>query len=239
MNQIAIARKDLERMQPQFEAALPAGISAERFSRVVVTALQANPKLLEVDRNTLWQACMRCAQDGLLPDAREASLVIYGNRAQYLPMYGGIIKKLQSSKEIIELYAHLVYEHDEFTFLQGDDEKIIHSPQVFGDRGRFLGAYAIAKTLNRGIYREFLTAEQINKIRSSSRASGKGPWVDWFEEMVKKTVIRRLAKRLPMQEINQVIKSVDEFYSARNEKTGPPKLDNTEDAIESTAEDIL
>src|SRR3546814_3363580 len=38
----------------------------------------------------------------------------------------------------------------------------------------------------------------IEKVRAVSRAKGNGPWVQWWSEMARKTVMRRLSKRLPM-----------------------------------------
>lgn len=75
-------RADLESMKPQFEVALPPHVSVDRFIRVLVTAVQATPALLNVEQKSLLQASMKCAQDGLLPDGREAALVIFKDKAQ-------------------------------------------------------------------------------------------------------------------------------------------------------------
>ena len=68
-NAVAEVRLQLDNMQSQFGAVLPKHIPVERFGRVVLTAVQTNPELLNVERRSLWNACMRAAQDGL-----------YGNR---------------------------------------------------------------------------------------------------------------------------------------------------------------
>jgi recombinational DNA repair protein RecT len=57
--------------------------------------------------------------------------------------------------------------------------------------------YAIAKTKDGGIYREVMSKSDIEQVRNVSRAKNAGPWVDWYDEMARKTVIRRIAKRLP------------------------------------------
>ncbi len=66
-NPIAEVRYQLNNMEDQFKAALPAHIPAERFMRVVMTAVQNNPDLLKADRRSLWNSAMKAAQDGLLP----------------------------------------------------------------------------------------------------------------------------------------------------------------------------
>ena len=70
-------RNAITRMEPQFHAALPAHIPAKKFVRVACTAIQTDPKLMDADRTSLYAACTKAAQDGLLPDGREAALVVY------------------------------------------------------------------------------------------------------------------------------------------------------------------
>lgn len=92
----------------------------------------------------------------------------------------------------------LVYENDEFTY-NGPDTAPDHKAEVFGDRGEFKGAYCKAKLSSGDFLITIVTAEEIYKIRSTSMAFKKnsGPWVDWFEEMVKKSVIKRAFKSWP------------------------------------------
>ena len=103
---------------PQFMASLKANlpdhITPERFARVAVMALQKNPKLLDSDRQSLYQAIQACAQDGLIPDGREAALVPYGDKVQYLPMIGGILKKIRNSGELLTIMAQTVRKNDVF-----------------------------------------------------------------------------------------------------------------------------
>jgi recombination protein RecT len=87
---IAVVRQNLTQMAPQFAAALPKHISVEKFTRVALTAIQNNPDLaVKADRRSLFGACVRLAQDGLLPDGREAAIVMFGDKAQAMPMISG------------------------------------------------------------------------------------------------------------------------------------------------------
>jgi hypothetical protein len=43
---------------------------------------------------------VKLAQDGLLPDGREAAVVMFGNKAQAMPMIAGILKKVRQSGEV-------------------------------------------------------------------------------------------------------------------------------------------
>ena len=100
---------ELGQRQPQFRAALPAHIPVERFVRVVLTAIQTSPKLAQMDRASLWNACMRAAQDGLLPDGREGALVPFKGKVTWIPMVGGIRKKVRNSEAIATWDVHAVH----------------------------------------------------------------------------------------------------------------------------------
>jgi recombination protein RecT len=107
---IAVVRQNLTQMAPQFAAALPKHISVEKFTRVALTAIQNNPDLaVKADRRSLFGACVRLAQDGLLPDGREAAIVMFGDKAQAMPMIAGILRKVRQSGEVSRVSAQVVY----------------------------------------------------------------------------------------------------------------------------------
>lgn len=212
---IAAFRGTLERMNQDLQSALPPQIPVEKFIRTTLTAVQMQPDLLAADRKSLLGSTMRAAQDGLLCDGREAALVIFntkeGKKVQYMPMVGGILKKIRNSGELASISAQVVYDKDHFEYELGDDERIVHKPFLGADRGKQIACYAIAKTKDGAIYREVMSVSDVEKVRSASRAGKFGPWVDWWDEMAKKTVIRRLSKRLPSSaDLDSVIKADDE-----------------------------
>jgi recombination protein RecT len=189
----------LTQMEPQLQSALPAHVPLERFKRVVVMAVQKAPDLLDADQRSLFLACQRAAADGLLPDGREGAIVLFGKQAQWMPMVAGLMKLARNSGEIASINAHVAYKGEKFCVVLGDDEKIEHERNLeLADGAEPIGVYAIAKLRNGEVVREVLTKAQVEKIRNVSRAKGNGPWVTWWEEMARKTAIRRLAKRLPL-----------------------------------------
>lgn len=252
MNQIA-TRTNVEQVcttiaKPEFKArlaaALPPGVDVDRFQRVVLTAIQQNPKLADADRQSLYNSSLRAAADGLVPDGREGAFVEYnvkqGNgwakAIQWMPMVGGIIKRLATAG--INIDAQLVYENDDFEQTLGDDAAIHHkAPKLGQPRGKEIGVYAIARLPNGMIMREVMDTEQVNQVRNASKSKDSGPWVSWWGEMARKTVIRRLAKRLPILDpkLAETIQRDDELYDfaagnaadgdsapqAQPEQTGP------------------
>lgn len=195
-------RDQLEARTAEFANALPSHIKPAHFQRATLTAIQQNPKLLDVDRRSLLNALMRCAGDGLLPDGRQAALVIYKSKdrgpiAQYLPMVAGIRKLVQQSGEISRFEQVVVYDGDEFAYELGDQPFIKHKPALT-NRGLPVVVYSVAQWRDGTLSREVMTVDEIEKVRAASRAANDGPWVDWWEEMARKTVAKRHAKVLPM-----------------------------------------
>jgi recombination protein RecT len=194
---IAVVRQNLTAMAPEFQAALPAHITVEKFTRVAMTAIQNNPDLAV--KGPALAVCVRLAQDGLLPDGREAAIVMFGNKAQAMPMIAGILRKIRQSGEVSRVSAQVVYENDEFVWHLGFDEDVTHNPPALDKpRGKPIGAYATAVLKDGSRLLEVMSLEEIEKVRAVSRAKGNGPWVQWWGEMARKTVMRRLSKRLPM-----------------------------------------
>lgn len=215
---IQAMRGTLEKMKTDFSAALPPQIHVDKFIRTTLTAIQMQPELLDTDKRSLLGSCMKAAQDGLLCDGREAALVIFrtkeGPKTQYMPMVGGILKKMRNSGEIASIGAHVVYDKDHFDYELGDNEQITHKPFLGAERGRAIAVYAIAKTKDGAIYREVMSVSDVEKVRAASRAANSGPWTQWWDEMARKTIIRRIAKRLPSSA------DVDAVIEADNEASG-------------------
>jgi recombination protein RecT len=218
-NAVAEVRTQLDTMLGQFASVLPKHIPVERFGRTVLTAVQTNQKLLNVERRSLWNACMKAAQDGLLPDGRLGALVIYNDKqrgpiAQWIPMIAGIRQKVRNSGEIATWEVHTVHERDLFDYELGDEPRIVHRP-VRGNRGPIIAAYSVCVLKSGERSREVMWIDEINEIRQRSRAGDSGPWVSDFGEMCKKTVAKRHAKVLPMST------DLDDLLRRDDEEPGP------------------
>jgi len=205
-------RTQLTAMTPQFAAALPKHVSPERFVRVLMTAVQTTPALLNADRRTLFASAMKASQMGLLPDGREGAIVTFKDQCQFMPMVAGVMKMVRNSGEISTWSVQAVYENDNFDFCLGDEEHITHKPALAG-RGKLIAVYSIVSMKDGEKSREVMSVEDVNGIRARSRSGGSGPWVTDFAEMAKKTVVRRHAKRLPLStDIDGAIREDDELF---------------------------
>jgi recombination protein RecT len=171
------------------------------YLSVVTTALRKTPELLYLDRLSILSAIQQCAQDGLYPDGKQAAFVKYGNRIQYLPMFMGILKKVRESGTLITITAKIVYERDKFKYwINQDGESFTHEPHLIeSEKGKPLFTYAQAIFRNGERYFEIISEKDMMNIKGMSKARG-GPWDGVFaDEMRRKSVLKRLAKRLPME----------------------------------------
>lgn len=237
-------RGSVAKMEGQFKLALPKHIPVDRFIRVIQTAAATSPDLVQADRTSFFAACMKAAQDGLLPDGKESAIVTFntnvggkGNpkwikKAQFMPMVAGILKKMRNSGELAMITSNVIYKNDDFKYwVDQNGEQLTHVPNLFADRGDRLGVYAMAKTKDGANYIEVLTAKQVDDVKQASKSKDSGPWAGPFEdEMWRKSAIKRLSKRMPMStDLEMTINSDEELFTPpapqpeENDVTPAPK----------------
>ncbi len=232
---LTVLRTELGAMLPEIQNALPAHISKEKFGRVAMTAIQGNPELLEVDRRSVWKACLQAAQDGLLPDGKEGAIVVRwspkGKMAAWQPMIAGVRKKAQNAGLISTWDVDAVYANDEFEYEKGDNPFIRHKPALT-NRGALVAAYSIATLKDGSKSREIMGVDEIYEIRDNFSTAWQAfaakkikstPWASSPGEMAKKTVGHRHAKVLPLSsDIRELLLKGDDLPTAA-EALPPPE----------------
>jgi recombination protein RecT len=215
------------KMQAQLAAALPNVMTAERFARVVLTEIRKNPKLGEATPQSFFGAVMQCAQLGLEPGGAlgHCYLLPFENRrkgiveVQFILGYKGMLDLARRSGQILSIEARAVYEHDTFHVSFGLDPDLKHTPNWdVEDRGALKFVYAVAKLKDGGTQFEVMSGREINKIRDGSQGyqtavrfnRTDSPWMAAYEEMAKKTVLRRIFKYLPVSIESQRAAGQDE-----------------------------
>ena len=238
--QLAVVKRknEVQQQEAELKKMLPPGIPSDKFIRTVQTAITLNPDLAEADKNSVLTSCMKAASDGLVLDGREAALTIYNTKqkdgtwkkvAQYIPMVAGIIKRVRNSGEVARLNAFVVYKNDLFQLSYGLEMTLKHEPN-FTDPGQPLGAYAVCLFKDGETDFEFMSLKQIEGIRERSKSKDSGPWKTDWSEMARKTAIRRLAKRLPVDsDISRVVERIDEDYDIK--PTGQVSAPHDEDGV--------
>lgn len=179
----------------QVAMALPKHMTPDRFIRVALTALTRTPKLLECTKESLLRCMMDCSQLGLEPDGRHAHLIPYKDACTLIIDYKGLIALAKRSGEIADIGAMIVNENDEFEWLNGE---ITHRVDWRKPRGEAQCVYSYVKMKDGTRTHEVMTMDEVDAIRKRSRSANAGPWVTDYDEMAKKTVIRRHSKRLTL-----------------------------------------
>lgn len=202
-------RSDIDSKIDIIKSILPSSVSIDAFCRAANIAISQTPDLKQADAETLVNALSKCASDGLIPDGREAALIIFNTNkgtkqapkwvkaVQYLPMVDGVLKRARMSGQVASIAAKVVKDGDAFEyFVDENGEHFKHVPS-FGIGGDLRLVYAYARMTSGELLMEVMDINDINRVRDASKGSSHGPWKDWFDRMALKSVLHRLARRLP------------------------------------------
>jgi len=230
------AQSYLKAMLPAITEALPKskGMDAERLSRMTLTTLKMNPKLLECSIESLLGAVLQSAQLGLEPNLLGSCYFIpYKGTVSFQIGYKGLIDLACRKGEVLSIVAKDVRKGDSFHYEYGRNETLKHIPAPHAARGEIEYFYAYANLKNGGFVFDVMHISEIEKIRDTYSVSyqydRKGSiWVKHFEAMAMKTIIKRLIKYLPI--------SVETQSAIANDET--VRKDITEPAFIVEAEPI-
>lgn len=212
----------------KFASALPSVITPERFARISANAVAGNPQLANCTKTSLIGALLCSAQAGLEPNTAlgQAYIIPYGKEAQFQISYKGLIELAHRSGQLKDISAHIVYENDTFEYELGLEPKLKHIPAM-KDRGEAVWVYAVYHLVSGGYGFEVMSVEDINKHRNkySKVRSNSSPWVTAWEEMAKKTVVKKALKYAPM---------ASDFVRASNQDEHTADIDLKADFLEPT-----
>jgi recombination protein RecT len=180
---------------------LPNDTDVNRIARVFVTAMNKNPKLIDCDATSIWQSMLDCCSLGLEPDALgRAYFVPFKGKCQLQIGYKGLVDLAMRSGKVASFHSDKVCENDDFNYVQGSEFILTHKPCLKGPRGEAYAYYAYCKMKDGGFNADVMTIEEVNRIKSRSQSGGSSfsPWATDYDEMAKKTVVKRLSKMLPL-----------------------------------------
>lgn len=197
----------LESRRAEFAAVCAKHMDPDRMGRLLLAAASRQPLILECTPASVLAVMMDCAKWGLEPCGRGGVWPVpFRNHGVWelsaIIDYRGEVALARRSGEISTISAHPVYEGEEFFVEYGDNERLVHKPDLFAAAREdpldgLRAVYAIARLKDGGIQRAILTLADVEKYRAKSRASDKGPWVSDYVAMALKTAVRRLCNLLP------------------------------------------
>jgi len=172
----------------------------KNLSRVLINQLQINPEVLKASPDSIYLAAMEGVRNKL-ELGYDFHLVAYGNVCKCMMDYKGKLTLAKRSKRVTKIDVQLVHENDEFWLRFGEEPYHKISGKSAFNRGEIIGVYAVGKELDaRGIeqvYVDPMSVDEINDIRNRYSQQKNGTaWTNSWGEMAKKTVLRRLTKRL-------------------------------------------
>lgn len=188
-------------------AGMPGGFKANRIIQAAVFKIVTDPKLQVCTQKSVIGAVLNAALLGLSPALGECHFVPYRNRdtgqseCQFQPDYKGLITLARRSAQIQNIYADVVRQGDEFQVKSGLHRDLVHNPDLDGGSDRaLLFAYAVVWYSNGSFDFEVMDRRQVDTARRKNlmqRNGAAGAWLEFEDEMWKKTVLRRLSKRMP------------------------------------------
>lgn len=216
---------------------LPKHVSAERMTRVAITALTRTPKLRDCDQASFFLAMLNLSQWGLEPDGRRAHLIPFENRkrgvceVQLIIDYKGLVELVMRSGDVSNIHADVVCENDDFEYDRGELKR--HKIDFKNPRGKVYAAYCLVRMKDGTEKCEVMNREEIEAIRKRSKAGNSGPWVSDWNEMAKKTVFRRVSKWLPLSaEVQEAVNGDDDVIDTTATPSRPtPSLDDLADRL--------
>lgn len=192
-------------MEGEIAKALPSVITPERFTRIVLSALSTNPKLAECTPKSFLGTMMTSAQLGMEINTPlgQAYAIPYRNKGimecQFQLGYKGLIDLAYRSGEVSIIQAHTVYENDLFEYELGMEPTLRHKP-ASKNRGNPIAYYAMFKTKDGGFGFEVMSIDDVTEhAKKYSKAYGNSPWQSNFDEMAKKTVLKKVLKYAPLK----------------------------------------
>lgn len=191
----------------------------DRFLAATFSMLAQNSDVLRrATPLSVVDAIKTAASMGLEPGTDDGAIVVYGDKAQFRPMYRGYLKRIRNSGKVDEVDTQIVYENDEFEIGLGTDPYILHRPSrtmkdtdgvIVQDRGGYRGVYAWALMPSGKTLIEWMEESEVNYVRDTFAQARKSdsPWNTSWGEMARKTVLRRLSKRLPAAAVDVLLEA--------------------------------
>lgn len=212
-------------------AALPPSVSVEQVGTWLRWAVARDPDLLRCTPGSIVQAVVEIVRLGLpVAVGGLTYLVRYGQTVQPIVGWKGLVELARRSGAVDAIDTQVVYDGDLCEIVLGTGgASIRHVPAL--DHGPAVAVYAWARLRSGVTLAELMSRADVEKIRRRSRAAASGPWVTDWEEMARKTVLRRLCKRLPQTPELVAASALDQEADERAEQAARVVARSSADAL--------
>lgn len=191
-------------------------VKVDDLVRLTLIAASRSPDIFKCSRESILRALMDAAALGIKPGGLmgRGYLVPRKNNKNgtyeltFDPGWRGLIDIARRSGQIRRIEAHVVFAADVFEVTRTPLTNIRHVPSEKANPGEVRAAYSAAEFIGGDVQVEVLYRRDIDKIRTLG--AGGGPWATWFDEMARKSAVRRLCKYLPYDpQLDKAIRVMD------------------------------
>lgn len=205
-------------------------VSWQQESQFAIQAFQKNDFLAKTamgNPQSAQNAIINVAAIGItLNPAAKLAYLVPRDRGVHLDIsYMGLLHIAQSTGSILWGQCKLVYSNDTYES-NGLDVAPTHKYSPFGNRGDVVGGYCTVKTCDGDYLTDEMSLADIKKVQATSKASN-GPWKTFWEEMARKTIVKRASKYWPK------VDRLDKAINYLNTDAGEGLRDNSEVNAES------
>lgn len=210
-------------------AATDQSVTWAKESQFAIQAFQKNDFLAKTamsNPTSAQNAIINVAAIGITlnPAAKLAYLVPRDGGVHLDISYMGLLHLAQVSGAIQWGQCKLVHANDTYES-NGLDKAPTHKYNAFGERGPVVGGYCTVKTAQGDYLTDEMSLSEIKQVENTSKAKN-GPWKNWWEEMARKTIVKRAAKYWPR------VERVDSAINHLN-------TDGGEGFVESTQQEVI
>lgn len=187
-------------------AVMPSHLSYDRITQLALTEIKKSPKLLQCSPSSLLSCIFTASSLGLEVGEQmgKAYLIPFKDKCTLIIGYKGYIDLLSRSGLIKNITPLVIYENEEYDIQEGANPVFMHKP-LFRDKGEPVCFYIRVKFTDGTTHIEHMSVDEILEVKAGSKgyhASKKfgkpHPWDTHFNEMAKKTVLRRFVKYFPI-----------------------------------------
>jgi recombination protein RecT len=187
---------------------LPRHLDADKMIYVALETVRADSFLRQCEPLSIVQAVLEASQLGLMLGNKLGHAYLVPRRdkkannilkCQLLIGYRGFIALAHRTGQVSSIFAAIVHQGDQFSLKLGTGRQLAHVPLLDpSKRGDWIGAYAVVEFRDGRTDFEWMTRQEIEKVKQCSESAGEAwsPWRRFEDEMIKKSPIRRMAKRL-------------------------------------------
>src|SRR5437667_6080070 len=216
---------------------LPRHLDAEQMIYVALETVRADSFLRQCELQSIVQAVLEASQLGLMLGNKLGHAYLAPRRekktntlkCQLLIGYRGFIALAHRTGKVSSIYPAIVHQGDQFSLKLGTGRQLVHVPVLDpAKRGDWIGAYAVVEFRDGRTDFEWMTRQEIEKVRQCSESANEAwsPWRRFEDEMIKKSPIRRMAKRLCLssEDMTLVEAAVRDEYREMGSRNPKPLL---------------